>query len=108
MAGGHELVLAAARVDEEHVGVAGLTQGQGLASADGDNVYASIKAFLKRGQDGVKQAGIGRAGGGRQPQYFGLTRATGRQERNKQHGSNAEQQAAHYVSSYQGRYDEWS
>jgi hypothetical protein len=65
MAVGQELVFPAAGVDEEHVGIARLSQGQGLARADGDDVDASVEFLFKSGQDFVEQAGISRTGGGR-------------------------------------------
>ena len=58
------IVFAAVGVDEQHVGVAGFAQRQRLAGADGHHVYTGVMFLLKGRQNGVEQAGVGRAGGG--------------------------------------------
>src|SRR5262249_1731540 len=69
IAGGHKLVFLGAGVHEHHVGVAAGAQGQRLAGADGDHIHAGAVLRAKVGQDGVEQAGVGRAGGGGQAQH---------------------------------------
>ncbi len=59
-------------MDEDDVGVARLAQFDGLAGADGDDVDAGVVQGLEAGQDGLQQAGVGRAGGRRQTQDLRL------------------------------------
>ena len=61
-------VFAGAGVDEDDVGVARLADLDRLAGADGDDVDAGVVLGLEVGQNGVEQAGVGRAGGCGQPQ----------------------------------------
>ncbi len=56
-------VFAGAGVDEDDVGVARRADLNRLAGADGDHVDAGVVLGLEVGQDGVEQAGVGRAGG---------------------------------------------
>ncbi len=61
----HKLLFKEARVDQQDIGVAVLTEPEGLASADGDHIHPHIVLPLKIGQQESQQTGVLRARRGR-------------------------------------------
>lgn len=51
-------------MDEYDIGIAFLSNGDGLARPDGDDIYFAIELLFKVGQDESEQAGIVRTRGG--------------------------------------------
>ena len=66
MAGSDESILRRPRMHQHDIDVTVLTQLQGLAGTDRDDVHLTRALLLEFRQQKIQQAGIGRAGRGRQ------------------------------------------
>jgi hypothetical protein len=62
---GDEFVLQLAGMHQHHIDVAGLTELERLAGADGDHVDLAIVLLLEGGEQDLEQAGVLGRGGGR-------------------------------------------